>query len=117
MAQYGWRYPDHYSDYYDFTAYNNWDNNGVHINQSIATHWYYLLANGGTNRKSGISVAGIGVGDAERIAYRGWVNYLTPNATFHDARVATIQAAVDLFGGSSTQVNRVTTAWNAVGVY
>jgi Zn-dependent metalloprotease len=117
MAQYGWRYPDHYSEYYDFSAYNNWDNNGVHINQSIATHWFYLLANGGTNRKSGISVTGIGVGDAERIAYRGWVNYLTPNATFHDARVATIQAAVDLFGASSTQVNRVTTAWNAVGVY
>jgi len=113
---YGWRYPDHMSEYYDFTAYNNWDNNGVHINQSIATHWYYLLANGGTNRKSGISVAGIGISDAERIAYRGWVYYLTPDATFHDTRVATIQAAVDLFGAGSTQVTRVTQAWNAVGV-
>jgi Zn-dependent metalloprotease len=114
---YGWKYPDHWSDYYDFTPYGNWDNNGVHVNQAIATHWYYLLANGGTNKTSGITVSGIGVGDAERIAYRGWFYYLIPSSTFRNARSATYQAAVDLFGAGSTQAQRVARAWDAVGVY
>jgi len=108
-----YRYPDHLSE----KLIMDDDNGGVHINMTIATHWYYLLANGGTNRKSRITVNGIGVGDAEKIAYRGWTRYLGPNATFKSARSATYQAAVDIFGGSSAQAQRVALAWDAVGVY
>jgi len=107
------RYPDHMSDKLNIS----WDNGGVHINMTIATHWYYLLANGGTNRTSGISVSGIGVDDAEKIAYRGWVYYLGPNSNFGSARSATYQAAVDIFGASSNQARRVADAWTAVGVF
>jgi len=75
------------------------------------------LAHGGTNRISGINVSGIGLSKAEKIAYRAWVYYLFPSADFHDARIATIQAARDLYGAGSTEKSRVTRAWNAVGVF
>jgi thermolysin len=113
----GLRYPDHWSRRFTPEFLGGYDNDGVHINMTIATHWYYLLAAGGTNRYSGLSVSGIGVGDAQRIAYRAWTYYLGPASTFAAARSATYQAAVDLFGGSSTQAQRVAQAWTAVGVY
>jgi Zn-dependent metalloprotease len=115
-AQYGLRYPDHYSRHYSSTFLGGYDNDGVHINMTIGTHWYYLLANGGTNRVSGITVNGIGVQKAERIAFRAWVHYLFPSAGFWSARSATYQAAVDLFGAGSPEAARVAQAWTAVGV-
>ena len=36
---------------------------------------------------------------------------------FHDARVATIQAAMELYGGTSAETRAVTDAWTAVGVF
>jgi bacillolysin len=112
----GLRYPDHWSRRFTPDFLGGYDNDGVHINMTIATHWYYLLAAGGTNGYSGLTVSGIGVGDAQRIAYRAWTYYLGPASTFAGARSATYQAAVDLFGGSSTQAQRVAQAWTAVGV-
>lgn len=110
------RYPDHYSKRYTHAFLQGYDNDGVHINMTIATHWYYLLANGGTNRTSGTAVTGIGLADAEKIAYRGWTAYMGPSTNFKGARTATIQAATDIFGASSTQVERVKLAWTACGV-
>ncbi len=115
IPQWGWRYPDHYSTRYILPY--DFDNGGVHINMTIVTHWYYLLANGGTNKTSNQSVSGIGITKAEKIAYRGWVYYLVPSSNFAHARSATYQAAVDLYGSGSTEALRVAQAWNAVGVY
>lgn len=115
IAEWGWRFPDHYSKRYILPL--NMDNGGVHINMTIASHWYYLLANGGTNKTSGLSVSGIGISKAEKIAYRAWVYYLHPSSNFASARSATYQAAVDLYGSGSTEATRVAQAWNAVGVY
>ncbi len=113
LSYFGGPYPDHYSLKYTGTS----DNAGVHINSSIINHWFYLLAHGGTNRISGISVSGIGISKAEKIVYRAWVYYLFPSADFSDARSATIQAAKDLYGAGGTEASRVTRAWNAVGVH
>jgi len=110
------RYPDHYSKRYTPAFLKGFDNDGVHINMTIATHWYYLLANGGTNRTSGQSVTGLGLADAEKIAYRGWTVYMGPSTNFKGARTATAQAATDLFGASSAQTERVKQAWTACGV-
>jgi bacillolysin len=112
----GWHYPDHMTKYYDFTPYNYWDNNGVHINQAIVTHAYYLLCQGGTNKTSGRTVGGIGVAKGEKIFYRAWVNYLAPASTFSNARAACMQAAIDIYGAGSTEVGRVNEAFLAVGV-
>jgi bacillolysin len=110
----GWfEYPDHWTKRYTGSS----DNHGVHINSSIANHWFYLLTVGGTNRISGITVTGIGRDKAERIAYKAWVSYLFPSADFWDARDACIQAAVDLYGSGTTEVLAVKTAWQAVGIF
>jgi bacillolysin len=115
-AGYSYRYPDHYSKRYILPATEDGDWGGVHLNCTIPSHWYYLLAHGGTNKTSGISVSGIGLAKAEAIAYRTWVYYLGPSSTFAGARTASLQAAAALYGAGSTEVQAVAQAWNAVGV-
>jgi len=110
-------YPDHYSNIYILPCTEEGDWGGVHINCCVATHWFYLLSEGGTNKTSEISVAGIGLSKAEKIAYRTWIHYLFPSSDFSDARSASVQAAEDLHGAGSTEANRVKNAWDAVGVF
>ena len=43
--------------------------------------------------------------------------YLTPTSDYYDARVGAIDAATDLFGAGSSEVQAVKDAWDAVGVY
>jgi len=107
--------PDHYSRRFTGTA----DNGGVHINSGIANHAYYLAIEGGTNRTSGVSVQGVGVGNREqieRVFYRAFTQMLPANATFAVARSATIQAARDIFGANSNAERAITQAWTAVGI-
>jgi bacillolysin len=108
-------HPDHYSRRFLGTA----DDGGVHINSGIANHAFYLAIEGGTNRTSGSSVQGVGAGNREqieRVFYRAFTQMLPANATFADARQATIQAARDLLGANSAAERAVTLAWTAVGV-
>ena len=104
--------PDHYSKRYTGTD----DNGGVHTNSGIQNQAFYLLAVGGTNRTSGLSVTGIGRGPAERIFYRALTVKLTSTANFKAVRTATLSAAADLYGSTSTQYNATAKAWSAVGV-
>ena len=104
---------DHYSQIYR----GRLDNGGVHHNSAVPNQAFYLLVEGGTNRTSGHHVEGLGPdrrGDAERIFYRGFTAYLTPSATFADARLATARAARDLYG--EAEAAQVEAAWTAVGV-
>lgn len=104
---------DHYSRRYTGAA----DNGGIHHNSGIPNQAFYLMAEGGVNRTSGRRVAGLGPGGrerAERIVYRGFTAYLTPSATFRDARAATVRAARELFG--EAEAAQVAEAWSAVGV-
>ncbi|MEP6925177.1 MAG: M4 family metallopeptidase [Pyrinomonadaceae bacterium] len=104
--------PDHYSLRYTGTS----DNGGVHTNSSITNHTFYLIANGGTNRVSGVAVTGIGPDNAAKIWYRALTVYMTSSTNFAGARTATTNAANDLFGSTSSQANSVATGWCAVGV-
>ena len=95
------------------------DNGGVHTNSQVQNYWYYLLCQGGsgTNDNSvSYSISGIGISNAEKIAYRNLTTYLTPNSTYADARLYAIQAAIDLFGACSNNVTQCANAWYAVGV-
>lgn len=100
--------PAHYADRY--TGSN--DNGGVHTNSGIANHWYYLLAFGGQNadpdRASGTDVNGIGLANAEGIAFLGFTA-LQSNADFCDARTATLLVA-------GNYLSNVADAWDEVGV-
>ena len=107
--------PDHYAVRYTGSE----DNGGVHINSMIPGHAFYLAIEGGTNRTSGLAVQGVGGSNREqieRVFYRGFTSYLTPTATFAQARLATVRAAAELYGESSAAYRAVTQAWTAVGV-
>ena len=111
--------PDHYSirNYPDPCSPSSTnDYCGVHSNSGIVNHAFYLLAEGGTNRVSGLSVTGIGRSQAAAIFYRALTMKMGPNTTFSQARAATLSAASDLYGAGSTQYNAVAQAWTAVGV-
>jgi thermolysin len=107
--------PDHYSIRFTGTG----DNGGVHINNGIPNHVFFLAVAGGTNRVSGLPVTGVGLANMEQIEkvfYRAFVFLMPANATFATARAATIQAARDLYLANAAVVNAVTQAWTAVGV-
>jgi hypothetical protein len=111
--------PDHYSlRLYSGTCTpsNANDQCGVHTNSSISNHAYYLIANGGTNRVSGVAVTGIGTTAATKIFYRALTVYMTASTNFAGARTATLSAATDLYGTGSTPYNAVAQGWCAVGV-
>ena len=113
-------YPDHYSlRLYSGNCApdpNTNDNCGVHTNSSITNHAFYLIAAGGTNRVSGVSVQGIGADNAAKIWYLALTSYMTSGTNFAGARIATLNAATALFGASSSQYNSVAKGWCAVGV-
>jgi hypothetical protein len=90
------------------------DNCGVHINSGISNNAFYLLAEGGTNATSRISVPAIGRSRAESIFYRALTVYLSRTSKFIDARNATLRAAADLYPASVRDA--VARAWDAVGV-
>lgn len=105
------------ADTYGGLFFNNGD--VVHYDSGIQNFWYYLLTEGGTgvnDNGDAYTVLGIGLNDANAIAYRNLTVYLTPSSTFADARAGAIQAAIDLFGSCSNQVIQTTNAWYAVGV-
>lgn len=116
FSQTGWYLgpdPCHLSQYYSVPF--DLDRGGVHINMTIYPHAYYLLAAGGTNRVSGISVSGIGLEKATKIFYRAWVYYLTQTSIFVDAANAILQSAYDLYGGSSNEFAQAKQAMRAIG--
>ncbi|MBV2209120.1 MAG: M4 family metallopeptidase [Thermomonas sp.] len=106
----------------------------VHYSSGVANHFFYLLAEGakvpagfgeGTWANltpaqlvcnGNTSLAGIGRGDAQKIWYLALTGYMTANTNYAGARVATINAATDLFGATSAQTNAVKAAWDAVSV-
>ncbi|MFD0992236.1 M4 family metallopeptidase [Tenacibaculum geojense] len=95
------------------------DNGGVHYNSGVLNHWFYLLTVGktGTNDNGdSYDVSGIGITKAAAIAYRTESVYLSSNSQYADARTAAIQAAEDLYGADSPEVEATTNAWHAVGV-
>ncbi|MCA8833204.1 M4 family metallopeptidase [Hymenobacter pini] len=109
--------PAYYKGTYWYTGTG--DNGGVHTNSGVLNYWFYLISVGktGTNEKGlSFSVAGLGITNAAKIAYRAESVYLTSSSTYASARTATINAAKDLFGAGSTQEQAVTNAWYAVGV-
>ncbi len=106
--------PDHTSIQFTGAA----DNGGVHINSGIPNNAFYLAIEGGRHRL-GATVQGVGAANRaqiERVFYRAFTAFLTPNASFAQARAATIQAARELYGTTPAVEAAVTQAWDAVGV-
>ena len=76
-----------------------------HYNSTIASHAFYLAIEGGVDRSSGLAVQGVGAGNREQIEkafFRALTSLMPSSSTFALTRVATIQAARDLYGAGST---------------
>jgi len=91
------------------------DNGGVHLNMTIYSHAFYLLAEGGTNKISGEGVTGIGIEKATKIFYRAWVHYLTKTSNFLAAANALGQSAYDLYGSNSQELQQTIRSMEAIG--
>lgn len=95
------------------------DNGGVHTNSGVQNFWFYLLTvggNGTNDNNDSYSVTGLGIEDAQAIAFRNLTVYLSVNSQYADARFYSIIAAQDLFGVCTQEVESTTNAWYAVGV-
>jgi len=93
--------PKHVSEMYLGTE----DNAGVHINNGIGIHAYYLYATAVSKDK------------AEQVFFHALTNYLTKTSRFIDFRIAVIQSASDLFGAGSAEEAEAEKAFDAVGIY
>jgi len=97
---------DHYSQFSSARS--------PHGNGGIQNKAFYLLAEGGTH--NGYTVTGVNRRTAELIFFRGLVTGVTGYATFRDSRLATLDAAQDMYGRNSVQFNSTAAAWDSVGV-
>ena len=105
----------------------NTKNLDVHYSSGVGNHFFYLLAEGSGAKTingiahnsptcNGATITGIGRDAAQRIWFRALTVYMTSGTTYSGARTATIKAASDLYGASSTQAATVAAAWSAVSV-
>lgn len=93
------------------------DNGGVHINSGVPNHLYALLADGGTYNS--VTVTGIGLTKAGKIAYRALTSYLLSGSGFSAAADALKQSCADLVGTAGITVadcTQVQQAINAVAL-
>lgn len=105
LTHFGRPYPKHMDEFFRIQE----NNGGIHINSTIISHAFYLLADG-------LEGGGIGLLAAEKIFYRALTVYLVQNSQFIDARQACIQAAEDLFGLESIQARKTAAAFREVGI-
>jgi Zn-dependent metalloprotease len=99
----------------------------VHYSSGVANHFFFLLSHGSqvdsfsdgiqSPMANGVTgIAGLGNDKATRIWYRALTVYMTSSTNYAGARVATLNAATDLYGAGSVEYNTVNTAWLAVNV-
>ena len=95
------------------------DFGSVHWNSTILSHAFYLAIEGGRHATSGLTVSGVGAANRdqiEQVFFRAMTE-LMPSAVSMPLTAAVIcQAAVDLFGTSSTVAQAVDEALLAVGL-
>lgn len=114
ISETGYYYPSKMSEFYGrnhplLQKFVDQDYGGVHINMTIASHCFYLLAQG--------MAGAIGIRDAERIFYRAQTVHLVSNSQFIDLRLACIVAAEELFGAGAAQVQKVKDAFDEVEIF
>ncbi len=99
----------------------------VHYSSGPANHFFFLLAEGSGARtvdgvsynsptSDGSTVTGIGRAKALQIWYKALTTYMTSTTNYKAARTATLNAASDLYGSSSTEYKTVAAAWTAINV-
>jgi len=108
--------PSYYQGTYWMDPSSTNDNGGVHINCGVQNFFFYLLCDGGLGTNDGqraYNVAGIGITNAIRVAYRAQTVYAYSGSTYPTIEANWESAATDL---NTNWVRSVQAAWYAVGV-
>jgi Zn-dependent metalloprotease len=92
--------PDNMSNYVNTSS----DDGGVHTNSGIPNKAAYLVAKSIGNEKTA------------KIYYRALTEYMYPTTDFSGAKDALAQAATDLYGSNSSEVNSIDSAFAVVGI-
>lgn len=95
------------------------DNGGVHTNSSIGNHWFYRLVEGGkgTNEAGyAYDFEGIGMDRALQIVFLTQRAYLFSSSDYQFYYETSLQAAEEIFGAGSEEVDAVKEAWAIVGL-
>lgn len=87
---------------------------GVHTNSGVPNKMFYLLTEGGEH--NGITVQGIGIEKAIKIATQANQFHWAERYGFLSARWGMEDAAEELYGAGSSEQLQVGRAWQAVGV-
>jgi hypothetical protein len=92
-------------------------NTEVHSAAGPLNHWFTLLAagSGASPTCNGSTVTGVGIQNAGRIYYNAMLAK-TSTWRYANVRLASLNAAVNLFGANSTQCASTKAAWNAISV-
>ncbi|WP_099188698.1 M4 family metallopeptidase [Tepidibacter mesophilus] len=93
--------PAHMNDYLNTTQ----DHGGVHTNSGIPNKAAYNVMQSIGHDKTG------------QIYYHALTNYLVKTSNFHDAKLALVQSAKDLYGDESSESRSVSDAFDSVGIY
>ena len=96
--------PAHMNNYQNLPNTEDGDWGGVHINSGIPNKAAYLVAQN------------IGCEKTANIYYRALTVYFNSTTNFSQARLGLIQAATDLYGANSTEVQAVSNALTSVGI-
>ncbi|MEV6790649.1 M4 family metallopeptidase [Streptomyces sp. NPDC051320] len=102
-------------------------NKDVHYSSGPANHFFYLLSEGSGKKtingvtydsptSNGSTVTGIGRDKAIQIWYKALSTYMTSTTNYAAARQATLKAAGDLYGTTSTEYKAVGAAWSGINV-
>lgn len=111
----------------DGSSYDCWDESvpgsDPHYSSGVGNHFFFLLSEGSGDTEFGSSptcdgstVTGIGRDAAAQIWFTALSQYMTSTETYSEARAHTVQAATDLYGADSAEVQAVEAAWTAVSV-
>ena len=76
---------------------------------------FYLLAAGGTNPVSNLTVGSIGLEAATKIFYDAFVNRMTSSTNFLGAANALLASAYSLYGSASNEYSQMKSALRAIG--
>lgn len=97
-------------------------NTEVHAAAGPLNHWFYLVARGSNPAGGPVSptcdsstVTGVGIQKAGQIYYNAMLAK-TSGWRYANVRLASLNAAVNLFGASSPECATVKAAWNAISV-
>jgi zinc metalloprotease ZmpA len=132
-------YPDGsdplYLQFFSWTGTYAGGGKDMHYTSGVGNHFFYLLAEGavvpagwgaGTQWNltpndlvcnGNVALTGIGREAAQKIWYTALTVYMTSNTNYAGARVATLNAAADLYGMGSANHTAVGAAWDAVNVH